>query len=63
MRDIGCEYYYKELHMADGAVHTFLVCCDEWTEIPNMEAALKWLCSDIYRLRDAYDDGILCKEV
>ena len=59
MHDIG----YKELKMADGTVHTFLVYCDEWTEIPDMEATLKWLCSDIYRLKDAYDNGIVRVEV
>ena len=63
MHNIGYEYYYKELKMADGTVHTFLVCCDEWTEIPDMEATLKWVCSDIYRLKDAYDNGIVRVEV
>ena len=63
MNNIGYEYYYKELHMADGSVHKFLMCGDEWTEFADMEAVLKWLCDDIYRLNNAYDDGIIRKEV
>lgn len=63
MSDLGYDYRYKELHMADGSVHTFLVSDDEWTEFADMDAMLKWLCSDIFRLKDAYDVGIVQREV
>ena len=63
MNVLGFEYAYKELRMADGTVHKFCVCNDEWIEMPDMEAALKWLCSDIYRLKEAYDDCIISKEM
>lgn len=63
MSELGFDYGYRELQMADGAVHRFCVYCDKWTELPDMEAVLKWLCADIYHLKEAYDNGIVHKEV
>lgn len=60
--DIGYDYEYKELQMADGTEHQFCVCGNHWLELPDMDATLKWICDDIYRLKDAYHNGIVCKE-
>lgn len=62
LNDVGYGYEYKELQMADGTVHQFCVCCDRRLELPDMDAALKWICSDIHRLEEAYENGIVCKE-
>lgn len=64
LKEIGYCYSYKELQMADGTVHQFCILSDgdRWLELPDMDAALKWICSAIYRLKDAYENGIVRTE-
>lgn len=63
MAMLGYDYRYQEMQMTDGTIHRFCIEDVRWLELPNMEAVLKWLCADIHRLKDAYDDGILCMEL
>jgi hypothetical protein len=63
MAEIGFDCSYKEFRMDNGVVYKFCVFGDDWVELPNMGAVLKWLCAEIYRLNEAYNNGIVRKEV
>ena len=59
----GYSFGYKKLTMQDGSERQFLLTNpDKWFEMPSLEALLKFICNDIYYLKDAVDSGILVKD-
>lgn len=53
---------YHKFKMADGTEHQFIKTCDEYVEIPDLNAALALVVSDIYVLKEFVDAGYLIKE-
>ena len=52
LEDLGYDYKYHKLIMADGTEHQFIGFRDTLREIPDMEAALKFIADDIYLLKN-----------
>lgn len=62
LNNAGYDFSYRKLQMADGTTHQFCVFNCNWLELPDLDAALKWICGDICLLKSAYDNDIITKE-